>query len=335
MKPLQELTPFWNWLPTFRAVAETEHLPTAAAMMHLTPSALSRTIRLLEEELGQPLFERRGRKLVLLPAGEHLLNAVRIAMRTIHEGMRAVQHLQHRGPLRVHAPAPLGAAIVLPAFARLKAEQPMLEPILDSQPAGNINSALLQGDIDLALVDDLVPDDNLSAHLLIRMRHRVYCAPGHPLAAASDAERPDALARAVFVAPTPGPSGKTPDAWPLSLPRTIGLRVSRMFVAIEAVLTGDYVAILPDIVATRLDLVPIALPEEVSSDLFILHRPSVDASQPTRVELLTRHIEAVVEGLDTVGGDGGRLRRPGPRGGAQTPAPGQDIEATSLYCGSM
>ena len=39
----------WNWLPAFRAVAETEHLPTASDLLHVTPSALSRTIRLLEQ----------------------------------------------------------------------------------------------------------------------------------------------------------------------------------------------------------------------------------------------------------------------------------------------
>ena len=52
----------WSWLPAFRTVAETEHLPTAARMLELSPSALSRSVKQLEDSLGRPLFTREGRR---------------------------------------------------------------------------------------------------------------------------------------------------------------------------------------------------------------------------------------------------------------------------------
>ncbi len=58
MERLRRVASFWNWLPAFRAVAETEHLPTAAEALFVSPSALSRAIRLLEKDVGQPLFRR-------------------------------------------------------------------------------------------------------------------------------------------------------------------------------------------------------------------------------------------------------------------------------------
>ena len=48
--PSERVSRIWNWLPVFRAVAETEHLPTASELLYVTPSALSRTIRLLEKD---------------------------------------------------------------------------------------------------------------------------------------------------------------------------------------------------------------------------------------------------------------------------------------------
>ncbi|MBC7681665.1 MAG: LysR family transcriptional regulator, partial [Ferruginibacter sp.] len=51
-------------LPTFRAVATLANLRAAGEQLHLTHSAVSQQIRLLEEQLGFLLFDRRGRRVV-------------------------------------------------------------------------------------------------------------------------------------------------------------------------------------------------------------------------------------------------------------------------------
>ncbi len=300
MKPLQDLTRLWNWLPAFRVVAETEHLPTAAKTLHVTPSALSRTVRLLEEELGEPLFERRGRRLVLLPVGGELLNAVRVAMRTVHEGVLTVQQSQYRGPLRVHAPAPLSGVLVLPAFQSLLHEYPTIEPVLQAYPASSVNAGLLLGDLDLAIMDDPIPAEGIEMTLLTHMTHHVYCAAHHPLARVAPENLEEELSRATFVAPTVLPNGETPDAWPPTRSREVGLRVSRMFVAIDAVLTGNYVAIFPDIVAQRASLVRLDASLDASTSLFLLHRPHIELNHSSRVELLIEHLRAVVASMPQI-----------------------------------
>src|SRR5688500_10075226 len=103
MEHLRRLYRVWNWLPAFRAVAETEHLPTASDMLHVTPSALSRSIKQLEEELGQPLFRRVGRRLELSPAGEELLHALRDSMSRLDRGLSAASTSQFIGPVRISA----------------------------------------------------------------------------------------------------------------------------------------------------------------------------------------------------------------------------------------
>ncbi|RQP25109.1 LysR substrate-binding domain-containing protein [Piscinibacter terrae] len=76
-------------LPTFRAVAKLANLRAAAEELHLTHSAVSQQIRNLEEQLGFELFERRGRRVVLNPAGEALLRSVEQALAQIDDGVQS------------------------------------------------------------------------------------------------------------------------------------------------------------------------------------------------------------------------------------------------------
>jgi len=76
-------------LPTFATVARLANLRAAADELHLSHSAVSQQIRLLEEQLGFPLFDRRGRRVVLNAAGSALLEAVERALAQLDDGTRA------------------------------------------------------------------------------------------------------------------------------------------------------------------------------------------------------------------------------------------------------
>lgn len=78
-----------NTLVAFRAVAELENLRAAADRLFLTHSAISQQIRSLESQLGFELFDRRGRRVVLNPAGQALLRAVQSALSQIDDGVQA------------------------------------------------------------------------------------------------------------------------------------------------------------------------------------------------------------------------------------------------------
>lgn len=78
-----------NTLPAFRVVAQLQNLRAAAERLHLTHSAVSHQLRALETQLGHPLFERRGRRLVLNSAGEALLASVNKALAELERGVTA------------------------------------------------------------------------------------------------------------------------------------------------------------------------------------------------------------------------------------------------------
>lgn len=245
MDRVRRLVQLWSWLPAFRAVAETEHLPTASERLFLTPSALSRSIRLLEEDLGMPLFERVGRRLVLNAAGQELLSGVRDAMRRIDDAITAMSGGEPSGPFRVAAPLPFHSIVVLPALTDLQTRSPGLVPHLVSLGASAANAALLAGELDLAVLDDPVRDPHLEIERLARISYGVYCGPTHPL---YDHPRPtlEDLRPHPFAAPP-----DDGDHWPPDLPRIVGTVLSHLQLGIELCAAGRYLAVLPDLLAVN------------------------------------------------------------------------------------
>ncbi|WP_175837645.1 LysR family transcriptional regulator [Burkholderia anthina] len=81
-------------LRCFEAAARHEHFSRAADELHLTHGAVSRAVRLLEDDLGVALFERRSRRVFLTDAGRKLAQAV-------HDGL----HLMKQAASEVRADA--------------------------------------------------------------------------------------------------------------------------------------------------------------------------------------------------------------------------------------
>lgn len=66
----------WNQLQKFMVVAKEEHFSRAAELLNMTQPSLSQTIKRLEEELGYPLFLRKGKKISLNESGRIFLQTV-------------------------------------------------------------------------------------------------------------------------------------------------------------------------------------------------------------------------------------------------------------------
>jgi DNA-binding transcriptional LysR family regulator len=283
----------WNWLPAFRAVAESQHLPTASREVHLSASALSRSVRQLEDQLERQLFQREGRSLALSPAGRALLSAVRDAMRRVDDALSTLGADAMSGPLRISASGPYASVFVLPAVQEITRAHPSLVPHLDSLGPTEINQRLHEGSLDLALVDRPVVDDEIVVHLLGRLTSGIYAAPHHPLARRPSLAIADVL-RHPFVAPPPTLN----DGWPPHLARHVAMVVSQLHVAVQACASGDLLALIPDFIAEayRGDGALVRLPVALgpSSNLYAVHRPAL--SFPSRVLVLRDAIEVAVHG---------------------------------------
>lgn len=94
--------PFLNYhhLRYFRAIAHEGNLTKAAQRLNLSQSALSVQLRSLEDSLGQPLFERRGKSLVINESGRIALKYAE-AIFSSGEEMMEVLRSGHHGPQQV------------------------------------------------------------------------------------------------------------------------------------------------------------------------------------------------------------------------------------------
>src|ERR1700704_709135 len=85
------------------AVADVGSLTRAGDHLHLTQSALSHQLRDIEARLGAALFHRHGKRLVLTPAGEPLLQSARAVLERLRQTEETIRHLgnERRGVLRI------------------------------------------------------------------------------------------------------------------------------------------------------------------------------------------------------------------------------------------
>ncbi|WP_233830411.1 LysR family transcriptional regulator [Paraburkholderia sp. ZP32-5] len=155
-------------LITFAAVAEHRNISRAAVALHLSQPAVSGQLRQLQDEFGEPLYQRDGRGVRLTPAGEQLASyasRLRDTWRQAHAYRDALRGLE-QGTLRIGA-STTPASYLLPY---LIAEFHRRYPDVTVQAAdGNtteIVSAL--GSVDIAMVegppgDDLLPDTAVHA----------------------------------------------------------------------------------------------------------------------------------------------------------------------------
>jgi LysR family transcriptional activator of nhaA len=155
----------------FWAIAEEGSLLGAARRLNLTHSTLSKQLRELEERLGAPLFERRGRSLALTPFGrevrEYAADIARIGTELVAfaEDRATPRHRRLRIGVVSSLPKTLVHALLAPAFDSPDGARAVLRQL----PRTELFDALRGEKLDVALVDELAPPSShtpLHAHAL-------------------------------------------------------------------------------------------------------------------------------------------------------------------------
>lgn len=237
----------WNWLPAFLEIAEAGSIVAAARTLALTPAALSRTLGLLEDALGAPVFNRVGKSLVLNAAGVALREAVREATRTVDRGLSETLGDPFLAPLRI---ASLGVLsdLVLPAMLELKRAHPAIVPEHFNVGPTDANNLLVRGKLEVAFYYEQVTAEDVIVERLGELGASVYCGRGHPLFARRQVTRQDILAEP-FSVPRVGESGRVRDGWPTEVARKIGMRIELLRSNLVVSLSGTLLTVLPDITA--------------------------------------------------------------------------------------
>lgn len=179
-------------LGRLRALRELSVRKTMAAVaeaMHVSPSAVSQQISLLEQELGIDLVERRGRRVELTIAGQNLVRRIERVFAEIEAARTDIAELKKvvAGDLRVAAFPSVAAAIIPGTIRSLRADHPRLNIQFEEMEPEESLAALRSWQTDVALVDDLnVPpgalDPNIETLPLLEDVFNIMVGLDHPLA---------------------------------------------------------------------------------------------------------------------------------------------------------
>ena len=159
-------------------VGETGSMSTAARQLHLTPAAVSATIKRVEERLGIRLFERTTRTLHATDAGQAVLDGCRSILSEWSRTLEAIrgEDAELAGTVVISSPADTAYTIVQPLVAELSARHPGLHVVVDvSDGIQHLHRAA----IDLAIRYGRLPDSSLTARLLARSHPILVAAPDY------------------------------------------------------------------------------------------------------------------------------------------------------------
>lgn len=143
-------------LQTFLAIVECGSATKAAQLLHIVQPAISRQMRMLEEELGTTLFVRERNGMELTDAGRVLLEHARRVMRELEEARAQMQPTSTvvTGFVRVGMPASACDLLAGELVATIKRRHPQIRMGLHSGYGGPLQAALQAGELEVALVND-------------------------------------------------------------------------------------------------------------------------------------------------------------------------------------
>lgn len=175
-------------LQHFVAVAEEMHFTRAARRVNIVQSALSTSIRALEDELAARLFMRNTRQVQLTAAGRVFLDKARLALEAVREARDAVAAVQGltRGRLAIGTVQSLPAFVDLPALlASFHELYPAIEVRLCQGNADHLVDKIRSGAIDLAIVPLIEAPRGIATKMIACEYLVAICAKDHPLAGRS------------------------------------------------------------------------------------------------------------------------------------------------------
>jgi LysR family transcriptional regulator, hydrogen peroxide-inducible genes activator len=168
----------------FVAVAEEGSFSRAAAKVRVAQPSLSQQIRKLEAEVGQPLFDRLPRSVVLTEAGHCLIDYARQILASIGDARRCIDEFKGEvaGKLAVGA-IPTIAPYVLPALVRTFQEHypDVILEIVEDVTDG-ISRRVEAGELDVALASTCQQSPTLRRESLGNEPLLALVPEGHPLA---------------------------------------------------------------------------------------------------------------------------------------------------------
>jgi DNA-binding transcriptional LysR family regulator len=171
-------------LEILQAIAETGSFTGCGRKLHVSQSAISRQVALLEEELGEPLFLRVGRRVRMTPAAEALVQLGQRVSQDVRETVGAITDRTGalRGTLRLVGGMTVCLYVFPPLLKHMKRVHPQLDIRLTVATAAHSVEEIRAGRVDAGLLTLPVEESDLVTIPVLREELLLVTMPSHPLA---------------------------------------------------------------------------------------------------------------------------------------------------------
>ncbi len=168
----------------FLAVAELGSIRAASRDLHIASSAVNRQVLILERSLGQPLFERVGRGLLLTEAGRTLMRDLRLALRGFEDTLDALDALKglRAGTVRLATVESVSVVLLPRLLSGFQRSFPGIEVALTVAPADTVTNLVLDREADLGFTFNPSSLEGLEVGYEKALAVGAIVAPGHPIA---------------------------------------------------------------------------------------------------------------------------------------------------------
>lgn len=167
-------------LVIFVATAEREHLTKAAQALHLTPSAVSASIKALETFYAVKLFDRVGRGIQLTREGKVLLKEARETLTRVKETQAVLAELGNlkTGTLDVQASQTIANYWLPSRLLGFSADYPGIHVNLTIGNTATVAEAVINGDAELGFIEGALDEPLLSTATITSDKLVVVCKAG-------------------------------------------------------------------------------------------------------------------------------------------------------------
>jgi DNA-binding transcriptional LysR family regulator len=218
-------------LTVFYTVAKRLSFSKAAEELYISQPAVTKHIRELEQQYNNKLFDRKGNKIELTPAGEILLNhteALFIIYRAVDFDMNALLQ-KHKGLLNLGASTTISQYIIAPVLAGFKKKFKEIDIKLITGNTEQIEKALTDKEIELGIVEGSSKNQQISYNDFIKDEIVLVCHKNHALAKNGEIEPPSLLAQHFIVREQGSGTRQVVD----HALKTVGLRIADLPVEIQ------------------------------------------------------------------------------------------------------
>lgn len=167
----------------FKEVAEEQSISSAAKGLYISQSAVSQSIKQLEQQLGVRLFVRGTRGVALTSEGRTLYEYVHNAISLIENGEEKIAQTKalELGELAIGAPDAIAAGFLPEYLGRFRARYPHVRLRVRGGASPQVVELLRAGKVDLAFVSLPMDHDSLTVRECCRVQDVFVAAPQYPL----------------------------------------------------------------------------------------------------------------------------------------------------------